>query len=131
MKLSACGTSCSKGRVFQRVQTTIHWITQLILIALVRRIVIYPVDSALYRLKNKQRTSWRRWVVKSSYNWENSTISKRKRWKSPESYNYKDRRVINQLLKKSMTLSGESMHAKLPWRNSSFSAEIIYVSMAN
>jgi len=52
MKLSACGTSCSKGGVFQRVQTTIHSIAQLILLALVLWIVIYPVDSALYPLNN-------------------------------------------------------------------------------
>ena len=31
---------------------TIHWITQLILIALVHWIGIYPVDSALYPLNN-------------------------------------------------------------------------------
>ena len=31
---------------------TIHWKTQLILIALVRWVGIYPVDSALYTLNN-------------------------------------------------------------------------------
>ena len=30
-------------------QITIHWITQLILIALIRWIVIYPTDSAILR----------------------------------------------------------------------------------
>ena len=39
--------------------------------------------------------------------------------------NHKDSGVINKLLKKSTTLSGESMTGKLHWRNKSFSTEII------
>ena len=41
----------------------------------------------------------------------------------------KDRSVINKLLKKSTTRSGESMPGKLP-RNRPFSTEIIHVSIA-
>ena len=41
----------------------------------------------------------------------------------------KDRNVINKLLKKSTTPSGESMPGKLP-RNRPFSTEIIHVSIA-
>jgi len=34
-------------------QITIHWITQLVLRVFIRRIVIYPVDSAIHRLNNR------------------------------------------------------------------------------
>ena len=38
--------------VVQRVDSAIHWITQLILIALIRWIMVYPVDSAIHPLNN-------------------------------------------------------------------------------
>ena len=38
--------------VVQRVDSAIHWITQLILIALMRWTVIYPVDSTIHPLNN-------------------------------------------------------------------------------
>ena len=38
--------------VVQRLDSAIHWITQLVLLVFIRLIVIYPVDSAIDRLNN-------------------------------------------------------------------------------
>ena len=38
--------------VNQKLDSAIHWITQLVLLVFIRWIVIYPVDSAIHRLNN-------------------------------------------------------------------------------
>ena len=38
--------------VVQTLDSAILWITQLVLRVFIRRIVIYPVDSAIHRLNN-------------------------------------------------------------------------------
>ena len=48
-----CCPQLSKGYIALSIGLiTIHWITQLILIALIRWIVIYPVERAIHPLKN-------------------------------------------------------------------------------
>ena len=41
-----------QASVVQKVDSTIHWITQLVSLTLVRWIVIYPVDSVIQLLNN-------------------------------------------------------------------------------
>ena len=38
--------------VVQKLDSAIHWITQLVLLVFIRWIVIYPVDSAIHCLNN-------------------------------------------------------------------------------
>ena len=42
----------AQAPVVQTLDSAIHWITQLVLLVFIRWIVIYPVDSAIHRLKN-------------------------------------------------------------------------------
>ena len=41
-----------QASVVQKVDSTIHWIAQLVSLTLIRWIVIYPVDSVIQLLKN-------------------------------------------------------------------------------
>ena len=40
------------GPVVQKVDNSIHWLAQLVLLLFIHWIAIYPVDSAIHRLKN-------------------------------------------------------------------------------
>ena len=50
---------CDKAQapVVQKVDSAIHWITQLVLIVFNRWIVIYPFDSAIHPLNNRGQES--------------------------------------------------------------------------
>ena len=39
--------------VVRRVDSAVHWITQLVLLLFIRWIVIYPVDSVIHLLNNR------------------------------------------------------------------------------
>ena len=50
-----CVASEDQAPVVQRVDSAIHWITQLVLLALIPWMVIYPVDSIIHLLNNWAR----------------------------------------------------------------------------
>ena len=52
-KLSERSTNGPQASVVRRVDSAIHWITQLLLLVFIRWIVIYPVDSVIYLLNNR------------------------------------------------------------------------------
>ena len=62
--------------VVSRVDSAIHWITQLVLLAFIRWIVIYPVDSGIHLLNNRCLV-FKRYYMLFLENWTNSHESLR------------------------------------------------------